>query len=224
MRSYGKASVRLLNRDPVMGKCVYVIISTFCQCFWVFTRPFVTCNVTQEHVPELYDGILAASTGQCLWVKCWLHTGICCGQKSWNRVYLIWCNHKGIVVGNLLSLFTDSLYRCALYLHITQGCSLLYMLTIIKHFRGFRKVHDDVIKWKHFPLNWSFVLGIHQSPVYSRHKGQWRGSLMFSLICAWINGWVDNDAAGDLRRHRAHFDVTVMWTVHCGQLISSKTG
>ena len=31
-----------------------------------------------------------------------------------------------------------------------------------------------------------------------------------SLICAWINGWVNNREAGDLRRHRAHCDVTVM--------------
>ena len=36
-------------------------------------------------------------------------------------------------------------------------------------------------------------------------KGQWRGTLMFSLICAWINGWVNNREAGDLRRHRAHY-------------------
>ena len=28
---------------------------------------------------------------------------------------------------------------------------------------------------------------------------------MFSLICVWINGWVNNREAGDLRRHRAHF-------------------
>ena len=34
---------------------------------------------------------------------------------------------------------------------------------------------------------------------------------MFSLICAWINGWVNNREAGDLRRHRAHCYVTVMW-------------
>ena len=45
--------------------------------------------------------------------------------------------------------------------------------------------HDDVIKWK-------------------------RGTLMFSLICVWTNGWVNNREAGDLRRHRAHYDVTVM--------------
>ena len=71
-------------------------------------------------------------------------------------------------------------------------------------------IHDDVIKWKHFPRYWSFVRGIHRSPVNSPHKGQWRGALMFSLNCAWINRWVNNREAGDLRRHRAHYDVIVM--------------
>ena len=69
---------------------------------------------------------------------------------------------------------------------------------------------DDVIKWKHFPRYWPFVRGIHRSPVNSPHKGQWRGALMFSLICAWTNGLVNNPAAGDLRRHRVHYEVTVM--------------
>ena len=47
-------------------------------------------------------------------------------------------------------------------------------------------------------------------PVNSPHKGQWRGALTFSLICAWINCWVNNGEAGDLRRHHAHYDVMVM--------------
>ena len=42
------------------------------------------------------------------------------------------------------------------------------------------------------------------------HKGQWRGALMFSLICVWINDWVNNREAGDLRRYRTHYDVIVM--------------
>ena len=70
--------------------------------------------------------------------------------------------------------------------------------------------HDDVIKWKHFPRYWPFVRGIHRSPVNSPHKGQWRGALMFTLICARINGWVNNCEAGDLRCNRAHYDVIVM--------------
>ena len=74
----------------------------------------------------------------------------------------------------------------------------------------FFNVHDDVIKWKHFPRYWPFVRRIHRSPVNSPHKGQWRGALMFSLIYARINGWVNNCQAGDLRRHNAHYDVIVM--------------
>ena len=71
--------------------------------------------------------------------------------------------------------------------------------------------HDDVIKWKHFLRYWPFVRGIHRSPVNSPHKGQWRGALMFSLIWIWINGWVNTREADDLRRYRAHYDVSVMY-------------
>ena len=74
-------------------------------------------------------------------------------------------------------------------------------------------VHDDVIKWKQFPRYWPFVRGIHRSPVNSPHKGQWRRPLMFSFICARINGWVNNREAGDLRRHPTHWDVIVMYAM-----------
>ena len=56
-------------------------------------------------------------------------------------------------------------------------------------------------------------------PVNSTHKGQWRGPLMFSLICVWINGWVNNGETGDLRRYRAHYDVTVMIYASVNQAI-----
>ena len=71
--------------------------------------------------------------------------------------------------------------------------------------------HDDVIKSKHFP---PFVRGIQRSSMDSPHKGQWHGALMFSLICVWINGWVNSREAGDLRRYRTHCDVTVMVDRH----------
>ena len=70
--------------------------------------------------------------------------------------------------------------------------------------------HNDVIKWKRFPRHWLFVRGIYRSPVNSPHKGQWHGALMVSLICAWINAWLNIREAGDLRRHRAHYDIIVM--------------
>ena len=52
---------------------------------------------------------------------------------------------------------------------------------------------------------------IHRSPVYSLHKGQWRRALMFPFSFAWLNGWANDIEAGDLRHHRAHYDVTVVW-------------
>ena len=57
-------------------------------------------------------------------------------------------------------------------------------------------LHDDVIKWKHFPRYWPFVRRIHRSPVNSPHKGPWRGALMvfFYLrlnkrLCKQSWGW-----------------------------------
>ena len=73
--------------------------------------------------------------------------------------------------------------------------------------------HDDVIRWKHFPRYWPFVRKIHRSSVNSPHKGQCRRALMFSLICARINGWITNRETGDLRGHQAHCDVIVMITI-----------
>ena len=63
--------------------------------------------------------------------------------------------------------------------------------------------------------NWTIFratspLWIHRSPVDSTRKGQWRRTLMFSLIWAWTNGWANNRDASHLRRHHAHYDVTVM--------------
>ena len=100
-----------------------------------------------------------------------------------------------------------------LYMHVSSDS-----VDIISGFyksTNVSRVHDDVIKWKHFPRNWPFVRGIHRSPVKSPRKGKWRGALMFSLISVWINGWVNNGEAGDLRRYRAHYDVTVMISMWC---------
>ena len=101
-----------------------------------------------------------------------------------------------------------------MYLKIPSGkwWPFCLSLNVLKHavHACIHHYHDDVIKRKHFPRYWPFVRGIHRSPVNSPHKGQWRGALMFSLICARINDWVNNGEAGDLRRHRAHCDVIVI--------------
>ena len=82
--------------------------------------------------------------------------------------------------------------------------------------------YDDVFKWKHLPRFWPSVRRIHRSPVNSPLKGQWRGYLMFSLICDRTNCWANNQDAGDLRRIRAHYDVSVMFDSQLGVVIMSK--
>ena len=92
----------------------------------------------------------------------------------------------------------------------------LVLHALISKTKSERQAHHDVIKWKHFPRNWPFVREIHRSPVNFPHKGQWRGALMFSLIYAWINDWVNNREAGDLRRQHGHYDVIVMYPrIYC---------
>ena len=81
--------------------------------------------------------------------------------------------------------------------------------------------HNGSSWWRHqmetISVLLAFVRGIHRSPVNSPHKGQWLRTLMFSLIRARINGWINKREAGDLSRHHAHYDVTVMWLLIMGK-------
>ena len=60
----------------------------------------------------------------------------------------------------------------------------------------------------------AFCAGNSPSTGEFPHKGQWRGALMFTLICARINGWANNREAGDLRRYPPNYDVIVItWRI-----------
>ena len=130
----------------------------------------------------------------------------------WNRVQIRFC-------------FNCDLHKCHrnCFRYVFGNCKLTtnlcsplkwlrhkYVYFVVLHTNS----HDDAIKWKNFPRYWPFVRGIHRSPLNSPHKGQWRGVLMFPLICPWIDGWANNHEAGDLRRHRAHYDVIGMHADH----------
>ena len=58
-----------------------------------------------------------------------------------------------------------------------------------------------------------FRVTSHRSSVNSPHKGQWGGAFIFSLICTWSNGWVNNREAGEMRRQLTHYDVIVMYSL-----------
>ena len=109
----------------------------------------------------------------------------------------------------------QNLHSSSVILHVRVALKSQCLFVLgVKPFPVNQNVHDDVIKWKHFPRHWLFVRGVHWSPVNSPNKGQWRGALMFSLICVWINGWVNNREVGDLIRHRAHYDVIVNTSIY----------
>ena len=85
---------------------------------------------------------------------------------------------------------------------------------IVKHIEKYDVRRKNVSWWRHQMETFSALLAIcaGNSPVPDEfpHKGQRRRALMFSLIFAWINGWVNNREAGYFRRYRAHYDVIVM--------------
>ena len=72
--------------------------------------------------------------------------------------------------------------------------------------------------WRHQMETFSALLALCErnprSPVNYPHKCQWRGGLMLSSICAWTNGWATKLDAGNLRRYRAYYDVTVIFSLH----------
>ena len=77
--------------------------------------------------------------------------------------------------------------------------------------------------WRHQMETFSALLALCAGN--SPHKGQGRGALVFSLFCAWINGWVNNREAGDLIRHSAHYDVTVIYVPKMlQQMFTGKRG
>ena len=125
--------------------------------------------------------------------------------------HLIACRQFPVALDNLASGVCSALIffnECCL--SFGPGLRVLKLYCYAnEHQEHLEAIHDDIIKWKHFPCNWPFVRGIDRSSVDFPLKGQWRGALMFSLICAWTNGWANTQEAGDLRCHCAHYVLNV---------------
>ena len=121
-------------------------------------------------------------------------------SKSAQRFNYSYCSIY-IAFGNKMEKVTNS---------ANSSCSIRYCVTLGSSFLEHSRSHDDVIKWRHFPRYRPFVRGMHRSSVNSPHKGQWREALIFPLILAWTNSWVNNREAGDLRHYFADYDANVM--------------
>ena len=118
-------------------------------------------------------------------------------HDSWLMIRIVW---KYI----FLALW-KTIHLCRnLYMFRQQSCAKITV----------KRRTKSISRWRHQMETFSALLAIcaGNSPVPGEFpdKGQWRGALMFSLICVWINGWVNSREAGDLRRYHAHYDVIVM--------------
>ena len=213
---------KLLDQDGlIQGKREWSIFYEFVKVLYLYLNLLKQYDGDITHQP-LWEESVGFGTLFPVLAKIYLLT-----VTWWTMIDIIKCKHlprnwpfvRGIHRSRWIPLTKASdaeLYMCSLGLHINLAIQEIKSKIRLEwvHYlyvtRADASSHDDVIKWKHFPRYWPFVREIHRSPVNSPHKGQWRGALMFSLICVWLNGWVNSREAGDLRRHRGHYDVNVI--------------
>ena len=111
-----------------------------------------------------------------------------------------------IITCNLVSANNDQICKYPQFFHYVDISNCRLQLLFVLHL----DIFNEDTWWRHHMEAFSALMTLHRSPVNSPHKGQWREALIFSLIDAWTNGWVNNRDAGGLRRHCGHYDVTVM--------------
>ena len=126
-------------------------------------------------------------------------------DRSFREIFT-WNNamHDNKVLNKLSTCWTTGHWQCCLSLNIMSSIPSYHYSNVIISATASQITGVWIIYWP-------FVKRIHRSPADFPHKDQWRGALLLSLICVLINGWANNRDAGDLRRHRAHYDVTVMY-------------
>ena len=174
------------------------------QDTYQYEELFYCLEITQVDTPRWYYSFREIQVHLSMQVKWKIKCYVC----HWRRMEYFDCNKLFCCQYCYLAHKSMTLDQWMLY-EIHQ--LLISHTFTMKWMYGFNLEeethHDDIIKWEKFPRYWPFVRRIHRYPVNSPHKGQWRGALMFSLICIWINSWENNHETGDLRRYRTHYDV-----------------
>ena len=130
-------------------------------------------------------------------------------HSLWRHCYV---SYVCLIVSTIIHYFGNS---CHWSMTVVTTTALLAGV-IFQISRKRKSAHYEITYWVYRNTWWR-----HQMETWSRNwfcegdlqataTGQWRGALMFSLVCAWTNDWADNRDAGDLRRHSAHCDAIVM--------------
>ena len=136
-------------------------------------KPSATTMLTQLWLRESYEWYFI-SCKSCTVIKQtefgkigWLATSLFHGYR-WVRL-LATCLFNSVFMSatRKSNVCTTSLLRQESIGELTKGqqCE--------------KRAPHDVITWKHFPRYWPFMRGIHQSPMNSPHKGQWRSFDVF---------------------------------------------
>ena len=129
------------------------------------------------------------------------HIGLANGLVSWGNIHQQMC---------FASFFNDHI-TISWLIHVVRS-SIFKLLNWQRSKRMAQGQWSNIklyvqTQWRHRMETFSALLaiceGIHRSPVDSPHTRQWRGALIFCLICDWTNGWANNRDTGD-------YDVTAM--------------
>ena len=196
-----------------------VLIIRNCYFCWLFLVDFIRDNlpqVTELSFARVLHEVSALLLNGCMYSTIW--------KTIWSSCVAILCGSVTKAKQNKIVHILHRVCPSSQSILMTFGCTV--HVSHILHSNGFaiRQQRSGETFFYHCPFvnimmtssnETSFrvtgpLCGEFTGPGDFPHKGQWRGALMFSLICAWINDWVNNREAGDLRRHRGHYDVNVM--------------
>ena len=104
--------------------------------------------------------------------------------------------------------------------HINSLVPSKFLLQGNGHVTTVLRLNDDVITWKHFPRYWPFV---NNSPVTGEFPLKASNAKLWCFLwsVSWINVWVNNPEAGNLKHQCAHYDVIVMAVLWLDKLLCS---
>ena len=159
-----------------------------CCSYYICLNSLVMTYQVSLYTMQCCELYMVSQTENCeLFAILWTHSSyprVLCQESVAKIVQNLLCNSSRI---HSRRCVVPHPWRGSTHLTFHGGALTSYIY--ISYF------HDDVIKWKYFPRYWPLMCEIHRSPVNSHHKGQWRWALVFSLICAWTNGWVYSEKA-----------------------------
>ena len=205
----GLTEITVITRISASSKLLQVLFSLACTVLWLIFCCASTFS-SNSHYRSLYHGPTNASYNL---------TGVSCDSpgilKRFYALLLPTCKFTHCLVHAMppqspkidhlpsdASAILRERYLAGTFSVVTQWYMALYVNVL---FIMMTSSNGNIYRVTG-PLCGEFT-----GPGESPHKGQWRGASMLSLICARISDWVNNREDGDLRRHRGHYDVIVMW-------------